>query len=148
MSTVLPEEYKMSICVITFKGDHDTWCQWKIKTKAKGMKKKWVEALETDYSFDGWTTILSGEQKAEKKRHSNHWNYYLVMACKNELFDIITLETESNAYRGWKLLKEEYKPSTDKDLINIQEKFVTCKMVTNMDNPALWTDKLKVINKR
>jgi hypothetical protein len=148
MTTVLSEEYKMGIHVIAFKGDCDNWCQWKTKTKAiVGMKKKWVKALETDYSYENWTAVLTDVQKAKKKWNSVAWNF-LVMACKNEPFNIIPSDTESNAYRGWELLKEEYEPSTDEDLINIQEKFVTCKIVTNTDNPALWIDKLKVINKR
>jgi hypothetical protein len=50
------------------------------------------------------------------------------MACKNKPFAIITSETESNAFTGWEKLKEEYKPTTDKALIEVQEKFITCKM--------------------
>jgi hypothetical protein len=35
MATVLPDDYKTSICVIAYKGDNDNWRQWKIKTQAK-----------------------------------------------------------------------------------------------------------------
>jgi hypothetical protein len=61
------------------------------------------------------------------------------MACEGEPFDVITSETESNAYRGWEQLKEECEPTTEEALISMQEKCVTCKMVvTNNEDPALW----------
>ena len=133
MTTVLPDEYKTSIRVITFKGEQDNWSQWKIKTRAIDMKKKWVEALDKDLSYEEEETkSLSVSQIAEKKLNDDAWNY-LVMACNGEPFDIITSETETNAFKGWKLLKEEYEPSTDEALVNVQEKFVTCKMISNSD---------------
>jgi hypothetical protein len=51
---------------------------------------------------------------------------------------------------GWELLlKDKYEPSTDKEaLVNVQEKFATCKMATTREDPALWLDKLKTVNKR
>jgi hypothetical protein len=64
MAADLPEEYETSICIIAFKGEHEKWRQWKIKTKAIGMKKRWVEALENDYSCEGWSTLaLTDDQK-------------------------------------------------------------------------------------
>jgi hypothetical protein len=48
----------------------------------------------------------------------------------------------------WELLCEEYEPSPDEALISMQETFVTCKMMTTMKDPALWIDKLKIINKQ
>jgi hypothetical protein len=141
----LPEEYETSIRVIVFKGEREKWRQWKIKTKAIGMKKKWVEALETDQDIKG--VIVTDEGKKKKKQNSDAWNY-LVMACEAEPFDIITSETETSAFIAWSKLKEEYEPTTDEALIEVQEEFVRCKMLSKKDDPALWIDKLKVINKR
>jgi hypothetical protein len=81
------------------------------------MKKKWVEALETGYAYDSWTMALTDDQKSEKKNNDDACYCFLVMACENEPFDIITSETESNAFKGWEKLKEEYEPTTDKALI-------------------------------
>jgi hypothetical protein len=145
MATDLPEEYEMSIHVIAFKGKREKWRQWKIKTKAIGMKKKWVEALETNYAYDGWMTALTDDQKSKKKKNDDAWNY-LVMACENKPFDIINFETESNAFTGWEKLKEEYEPTTDEALIEVLEKFITCKMESKLEDPVLWIDKLKVVN--
>jgi hypothetical protein len=119
MTADLPEDYETNIRVITFKEDHENWHQRKIKTKTIGIKKKWVEALDTDYSYDGILT-LTDAQKGLKKKNDNAWNY-LVMAFGGKPFDIITSEMESNTFQGWELLKEEYEPSTDKALISIQE---------------------------
>jgi hypothetical protein len=98
------------------------------------MKKKWVKALEAGYSFHG-INILTDAQKALKKKNGNAWNY-LVMACNGKQFDIITSETEMNAYQGWKLLKDKYEPAMDEALVNVQEEFVTCKMA--MTTEDLW----------
>jgi hypothetical protein len=105
--------------------------------------------LDNNYSFEatGRTVPLDDAQKALKKMNDDAWNY-LVMTCNGEPFDIIMSEMETNTYRGWGLLKEEYEPTTEEALISVQEKFVTCKMVTDGKDPALWIDKLKVINKR
>jgi hypothetical protein len=92
--------------VIAFKGESEKWRQWKIKTTAIGTKKKWVEALENDWAYDGWTTTLTTDKKANKKMNDEPWNY-LVMACENEPFDIITSQTETNAHVAWEKLKEE-----------------------------------------
>jgi hypothetical protein len=70
------------------------------------------------------------------------------MELSSQPFDIITSETETNACIGWEKLKEEYEPTTDKALVDVQEKFVTCRMESMTEDPALWIDKLKVINKR
>jgi hypothetical protein len=96
MTTVLPDDYKTSIRVITYKGDGDNWCQWKIKMRAIGMKKKWVEALDSGYPFEATgrrTVPLDDAQKALKKKNEDACNYSM-MACDGEPFDIITSETE------------------------------------------------------
>jgi hypothetical protein len=111
------------------------------------MKKKRVQALENDWAYDAWTTELSADEKENKKKNDDAWNY-LVMACDGEPFDIITSDTETNASIAWTKLKEEYEPSTDEALIDVQEDFVKCKMTSKDEDPALWIDKLKVINKR
>jgi hypothetical protein len=147
MTTVLPEGYEISIRLIAFKGEREKWRQWKIKTKAIDMKKKWVEALENDWAYDGWTTALTNDKKANKKKNDDAWNY-LVMACENEPFDTITSKTETNASIAWEKMKDGYEPTTDEALINVQEEFVKCKMTLKTEDPALWIDKLKVINKR
>jgi hypothetical protein len=115
MATVLPDDYETSIRVIAYKGDQDNWHQWKIKTRAIGMRKKWVVVLDSDYSFEatGRTIPLDDAQKALKKLNDYAWNY-LVKACDGDLFDITTAETETNAFKGWKLLKEEYEPTLRK----------------------------------
>ena len=118
MTTTLPEDYKTSIRVIAFKVEREKWRQWKIKTKAIGMKKKWVTALENDYGYDNWTTALTTDEEANKKKNDDAWNY-LVMACENEPFDIITSETESNAFTGWEKLKEEYEPTSTSVIMSL-----------------------------
>jgi hypothetical protein len=50
--------------------------------RAIGMTKKWVEALDTNYSDDGITT-LTDVQKALNKKNDDAWNY-LVMGCNGE----------------------------------------------------------------
>jgi hypothetical protein len=77
MATVLPDDYELSICVIAYKVDRDNWHQWKIKTRAIGMKKKWVLALDTNSSFKatGRTVPLVNAQKALKKMNDDAWNY-------------------------------------------------------------------------
>jgi hypothetical protein len=100
MATDLPEEYETSSHTIAFKGEHEKWHQWKIKNKAIGMKKRWVKALETDYSCEGWSTLaLTDNQKSQEKKNDDAWNF-LVMACENKPFDLITCEIESNAFKG------------------------------------------------
>jgi hypothetical protein len=146
LSAVLPDDYETSIRVIMYKGDRDNWHQWKIKMRAIGMKKRWIKALDANYSCKCISTLLA-DDKLLKKKNNNAW-YYLVMACDGEPFDIITSETESNAFRGWEQLKEEYEHTTEEALISMQEKCVTCKMVMNNEDPALWINTLKVINKR
>jgi hypothetical protein len=69
MTTVLPDDYKISIRVIAYKEDRDNWRQWKIKTRAIGMKKKWVKARDADYCTLGkesqlfWLTISYSKRK-------------------------------------------------------------------------------------
>jgi hypothetical protein len=50
--------------------------------RAIGMTKKWVEALDTNYSDDGITT-LTDVQKALNKKNDDAWNY-LVMVCNGK----------------------------------------------------------------
>jgi hypothetical protein len=123
MTTNLPTDHETSIRVLAFKGEREKWRQWKIKTKAIGTQKKWFEALENDWAYDAWTTTLTADEVANKKLNDKAWNY-LVMACEDEPFDIITSDTESNAWIAWNKLKEEYEPSTDETLVDVQE---TCR---------------------
>jgi hypothetical protein len=111
------------------------------------MNKKWVEAFDLNLSHENSVSAtLSVPKAAEKKMNDDAWNY-LVMACDGKPFNMITLEMEVNAHAAWKLLREEYEPSTDEVLTSIQEKFITCKMTMNLEDPASWIDKLKVIKK-
>jgi hypothetical protein len=65
---------------------------------AIGMKKKWVGALDVDMAYDNIvSTTLLVDTLAEKKMNDDAWNYFL-MACDGKSFDMITLETEINAY--------------------------------------------------
>jgi hypothetical protein len=65
--------------------------------RAIGMKKKWVGALDVDLAHKNISTTLSVPHIAGKKMNNDTWNY-LVMACEEELFDIITSEMETNTY--------------------------------------------------
>jgi hypothetical protein len=76
---------------------------------------------------------LTTDKVANKKLNDEAWNY-LVMACENEPFDIITSKTVASAYIAWEKLNEEYEPETAEALIDNRCARTICEMQDGFDD--------------
>ena len=147
--TPTTEYEETTIRVLTFNGEKpEDWREWSIKTIAIAMRKKWKAALFKDCENATVTvSAQTSEQKAEVKMNDDAWSY-LVMACEGLAFNLITSVTEGNAFLAYSELLREFEPKNDDALVDVQEKYATCQIESPQEDPALWIDRLKIINSR
>jgi hypothetical protein len=87
------------------------------------------------------------EEIKDQALNLKSWNY-LVMACQDSAFTVLTTATMSNAYKGWTALLDKYHKNGINSLVDIKSDFTKYKLKSENEDPSLWIGRLKIINER
>ena len=141
----MSEDYSQeTIRVIKFKGKEEEWREWALKTKAMGLIKGWWSELEAEEELDLKSSDIEMKERIKKNDAAFH---YLIMACSGPAF--LYLEgCGGSAKKAWNNLKQRYEASESTDLIELLERFNSCKMKKYNENPNAWFQELEYLRKR
>ena len=123
-----------SVKLIKYAGRADRWREWSKKVIAYAKTKNFNLAL-TNYS----------DPKVTEKMKNDALNF-LTMSLSGEAFSFV--ENADNSGDVWTELMEEYAPSDDNQIFDLQEEFLKCNLVSDDENPMFWFKRLEYFNSR
>ena len=123
-----------SVKLIKYTGRADRWREWSKKVIAYAKTKNFHLAL-TNYT----------NPKVTEKMKSDTLNF-LTMSLSGDAFSFV--ENADNSGEVWTKLVDEYAPSDDNQIFDLQEEFLKCNLVSDEENPMMWFKRLEYINSR
>ena len=123
-----------SVKLIKYTGRADQWREWSKKVIAYAKTKNFNLAL-TNFS----------DPKVTDKMKSDALNF-LTMSLSGDAFSFV--ENADNSGEVWMELVDEYAPSDDNQIFDLQEEFLKCNLVSDEVNPMMWFKRLEYINSR
>ena len=123
-----------SVKLIKYTGQADRWREWSKKVIAYAKTKNFHLAL----------TNFSDENVTDKMK-SDALNF-LTMSLSGDAFSFV--ENAENSGEVWSELEEEYAPTDDHQIFDLQEEFLKCHLSSDDENPVMWFKRLEYLNSR
>ena len=120
-----------SVKLIKYTGRQERWREWSKKVIAYSKTKNFNLAL-TDFS----------NAKVTEKMKADALNF-LTMSLSGEAFSFV--ENSDNAGEVWAELVEEYAPTDDNQIFDLQEEFLKCTLASDDENPVMWFKRLEYL---
>ena len=129
------EESKLeSVKLIKYSGNAERWREWYKKVLAYATTKNFRKAL-TD----------PNHAEVDEKMRSDALNFLTMSLC-GDAFSFV--ENADSAAEVWAELIEEYQPTDDNQIFDLQEEFLKCMLLKEEENPVMWFMRLEYINAR
>jgi len=123
-----------SVKLIKYSGNAEKWREWHKKVLAYATTKNFQKALTDPQHVD-----------VDKKMESDALNF-LTMSLSGDAFSFV--ENAESAGDVWQELIEEYEPTDDNQIFDLQEEFLKCNLLKEEENPIMWFKRLEYINAR
>ena len=123
-----------SVKLIRYTGKQEKWREWSKKVMAYSRTKNFNLAL-TDFA----NPLVTDKMKTDALN-------FLTMSLSGEAFSFV--ENSDNAGEVWNELTEEYAPTDDNQIFDLQEEFLKCHLISEDENPVMWFKRLEYVNSR
>ncbi|MGH3056290.1 MAG: hypothetical protein ACRDL7_15055, partial [Gaiellaceae bacterium] len=132
---------------IPFTGKQSDYNEWDAKTLSYLGE---IGCDEANKNEDYMTGVLENDtgDEAMKKKKINMTAYNLLIQSTTGVVFQIVQNANGDAFKARNEIRQKYEPDEEQDLVELEAKFIACKMTNPKSDPDIWYNDLEHMNGR